>query len=175
MRTAIKIVFTSDQAGGPQHFTATAPDGGQEITYLGGVSDGLTTLVVKPSGERTQYGYRNNRPYLAQYPTGVTPGGETNPYIAVEIHSVARAGAPVSSAVTTHTIDKNGNPIIDTSYDWIPYSSISEDGNGFPTWPSGTVLRSTTRTLRDLPITSATSGAGVGGFAQNSYDAHGKT
>jgi RHS repeat-associated protein len=51
-----------------------------------------------------------------------------NPYVKMEVRSVASAGAPSQAAVKSYTYSINGNLLSSNEYDWIPYSSILHNG-----------------------------------------------
>jgi YD repeat-containing protein len=185
------------------HCTAiTRPDGGQQTTYFHAAPGndplaGLSVREVEPDGSDTEYLYYQNRPLGGQ------GSDSSNPYIYLAVRTAATSGSPASAAVELRTIDKNGNLTVSTDYDWIPYSSLAHDGNGYLSgFSGGSALKAITSSysvstpnagtgtesisdnanaywnpaapkLRDLMKRSVTTGSGIGAATEYSYDGNG--
>ena len=183
--------------------TVTAPDRGVHKTgYVGsGALKGTVARETEPDGSGTEYLYQQN-PAFDQ--GAISAGGvdSANPFVRLAAHTVAQAGSPVSAVVEVRTIDQNGNLTDDKQYNWIPYSQLQHDGNGFLLGFSGaSPLRDTSNSytvqvpsatdgagppdnanaywspyappLLGLVARSVTSGHGPGAITEFSYDAHG--
>ncbi len=179
-------------------FIKTNPDGGQEITYLGGTSSDLTWRVVSPNGDSVDTYYQFNRAY------GDAGSKEPNPYVAAEVHNLAQS----LSGITLYQYDKNGNQLNAATYDWSAYSSSYRASNGTLTSippASGTLLKQVqntyevmtaakagtgdikeniaddtngywnlvSQTFVHLPATTSTTGSGPGSASQFAYDSLG--
>jgi YD repeat-containing protein len=141
--------------------SVTAPDGGTTTTLFVGTG-GLKGTVAKetlPDGSGTEYLYQQNPAfYEAAQPAGGSDSA--NPFVRLSVHTAAQSGSPVLAAVEARTIDQNGNLTEDTLYDWIAYSQLTHDSNGYLTgFSGGSLLRDTTNTYQ-VSVPAATNGAG---------------
>ncbi|MBV9266954.1 MAG: RHS repeat protein, partial [Acidobacteriaceae bacterium] len=193
----------------PCSTNVTKPDGGIESQYFPCCNVSIPTLSgqiitdVQPNGDRVEYGYQNNAP-LDPYGAGTVPADRSqNPYLRFTVHVKALGGSPSVAAVTEYRVDKNGNIVAATSYDWVPYSNIQHDASGMVTgYTASQVIRSTASTyqygtvtagdgseqindqanaywnpsapaLLDLVTDQTITGSGTGSVAQYVYDAKG--
>lgn len=136
----------------------TQPDGGVVTNWFDsrhGTSPttGLVFKTTMPDGSTSEKTWYLNRPYGSQ------SADSANPYVKYQFQSTAKNGAPEYANVRTYSIDKNGNQVAVSEYDWFPYSAITHDSEGAPTGYAGTLaaVRSTSNTYN---VTTVTAGAG---------------
>ncbi len=133
--------------------TVINPDGSSISEAYNG---GLLVFRTLPSGETVQQNWRQN------FPTGQTQdyvpalaGNQqysvNNPFIAEKYDTLPDTNAHgLLTGITVNTIDRKGNSTGASSYDWIGASSLTANGTGGLTLPSGlTLLRSESRTFNN--------------------------
>ncbi|HRI05068.1 MAG TPA: RHS repeat-associated core domain-containing protein [Pyrinomonadaceae bacterium] len=120
--------------------TITGPDGGVTTQYFGtvqGFNPGTGDVLLKtvrPDGSITDSYYVANNPIAAG-----TYDGVANNFVKYEYNTIAdSSGSPSKTAIKEYSRDKNGNVTEVKEYDFVAYSSVPRDGNGFVTGlPSG--------------------------------------
>jgi RHS repeat-associated protein len=144
----------------------TNPDGGIITNYFydrvlpAGMKGGLVFRVSQPDGSTLERTWYQNRSYGSQ---ANDPG---NPYVKNEFRSVAAGGSPVQANVKVFGVDKNGNRVGLSEYDWIPYSSITRDNYQAPATFSSTsgAVRTTSNSYNSA---TATAGDGTESISDN--------
>ena len=111
--------------------TVTAPDGSYVIEQSSG---GFAYRTRQSNGNVVERLWANN--------------GYGNQYVKTEWTTVANvAGQPSLTAIKDFSYDRNGNVTQVVEYDWVAYSSIPRDANGYitgPGIPSGATVRRVT-------------------------------
>jgi hypothetical protein len=124
----------------------TAPDGGvtdyfyTDRTFLSLWNRGLVHEVRGPHGSGVRRVWGQNKPFLTIETAGPYAG---NPYVKAEFQlmgtdSSAPTGLPLKMTGRQYKQDKNGNLTELNEHDWESYS-------GSPTTPTGTLIRTTTK------------------------------
>ncbi len=105
--------------------TVHNPAGGTVVYRFGWGSWGpeLVYRIDEPGGTTRKRVWAQNKPYPLALNSNYTP---INPYIQKETVTAGdSAGNPAKTAVTENVIDKNGNRLQTTEYDWVNYSPDS--------------------------------------------------
>jgi hypothetical protein len=104
---------------------------------------GIVYETMNPDGSLEETQWWNNRP------RGSSFNDMANPYPHAKIHSVAANGSAQKAAMRVSTLDKNGNEVQASEYNWIFYNipggtSIKHDNPGLgdvSSYRTGTLLR----------------------------------
>ncbi|MGB2750838.1 MAG: RHS repeat-associated core domain-containing protein [Pyrinomonadaceae bacterium] len=148
--------------GGGTTSTITGPDGGVTTQYFGtvqGFNPGTGDVLLKtvrPDGSITDSYFVANNPVAAG-----TYDGVANNFVKYEYNTIAdSSGSPSQTAIKEYSRDKNGNVTEVKEYDFVAYSSVPKDGNGFVTGlPSGisSSLKRVTQTEYYNPVPDSAS------------------
>ena len=133
--------------------SVTSPDGAtvteyysRPLTEFGMALSPENVKTVSSDGGMTERYYATNSPGWRV--SGITPIGAANRYLKYEYKTVAdSSGTPQKTAITEYTRDKNGNVTEAKEYDFVAYSSIPRNSDGFadglPAGIAGSIKRIT--------------------------------
>lgn len=108
----------------------TTPDGGVfketlKQSFLSNPWDkGLPVKTERPDGSMVERIWEHNTP------VGLD---SMNPSLKTEFTSVKEGSSFTKTAIVEYIHDKNGNLLQENTYDWVDYSTIPRDANGFVT------------------------------------------
>jgi RHS repeat-associated protein len=97
----------------------TAPDMSKTVFWYG-PADNLVYRIDEPNGSIRKRVWAQNKVYDV---LALSNHDSNNPYIQKETVTVGNSsGAPAKTSVTEYTVDKNGNSLQKTQYDWVNYA-----------------------------------------------------
>ena len=145
---------SSPSGGSTTYFGSTEPESpGIPLPW----NSGLALMTIASDGTKTDNIWAQNIP---ANPSNFFSSAALNPYVKSTLTSIKdAAGNYTLTAIRDFTYDKNGNVTDVKEYDWVPYSSVPRNAQGFVTGlPSGITPKRITKTefYNDTPEASST-------------------